>query len=110
MPSPSADTRRLTAVALWGLKRIYRPGFAYQKAGVMLGNLSQAGVQQFTLFEKRKDRPALMQAMDRINTVWGRGTLKLGAEGVNQEWRMKREKMSPRYTTCWDELPVAFSR
>lgn len=109
LPSPSADTRRLTAVALWGLKRIYRPGFAYQKAGVMLGNLSQIGIKQFTLFEKRQDRPALMQAMDRINAVWGRGTLKLGAEGVQQDWKMKRGMMSPRYTTCWSELPVALA-
>lgn len=109
LPSPSADTRRLTAVALWGLKRIFRPDFAYQKAGVMLGEISQTEVQQFSLFDKQKDRPALMQAMDKINAVWGRGTLKLGAEGVQQDWRMKREKMSPRYTTCWDELPVALS-
>lgn len=51
----------------------------------MLGNLSQIGIQQFSLFEKRQERPALMQAMDQINAVWGRGTLKQGSEEIAQQ-------------------------
>lgn len=107
LPTPSADTTRLTAAALWGLKRIYRPGYAYQKAGVILCNLSDAATQQLQLFARRQDNPGLMLAMDRINSLWGRGTLKLAVEGVHQDWKMKRGNMSPRYTTSWAELPVA---
>ncbi|MDP1957219.1 MAG: S24 family peptidase, partial [Rhodocyclaceae bacterium] len=81
LPEASDDTLRLTRAALWGLKRIYRPGFAYQKAGVALLNLSAAATPQLNLFSKTKDNTRLMQVMDRINGIWGRGTLHSAAEG-----------------------------
>ena len=46
-----------------------------------------------------------MQVMDRINARWGRGTLRSAAEGVARSWRMKRERVSPGYTSRWDQLP-----
>jgi len=107
LPDPTDDTLRLTRIAKWGLKKIYRPGYAYQKAGVALMNLSDAGTVQMSLFSKVKDHRRLMQVMDEINTVWGRGTLHSAAEGVQKEWKMKREKKSPGYTTRWDQLPEA---
>ena len=107
LPEPSDDTLRLTKVALWLLKKIYRPGYAYQKAGVALMDLRDAGTTQLNLFATNLDNPRLMQAMDHINAVWGRGTLRSAAEGVRKEWSMKREKKSPNYTTRWDELPEA---
>lgn len=107
LPEPSDDTLRLTKVALWLLKKIYRPGYAYQKAGVALMDLRDAGTTQLNLFATNQDNPRLMQVMDHINAVWGRGTLRSGAEGVRKEWSMKREKKSPNYTTRWDELPEA---
>ena len=102
----SDDTLLLTRAALWGLKRIYRPGFAYQKAGIALLNLSDAATPQMDLFSKARDNTRLMEVMDRINGIWGRGTLHSAAEGVQQGWRMKREKVSPGYTTHWDQLPL----
>jgi DNA polymerase V len=107
LPEASDDTLRLIRVARWGLKRIYRPGYAYQKAGIALMNLSASGTAQRDLFSMTRDNPRLMQVMDRINAVWGRGTLHSAAEGVNRTWAMKREKKSPAYTTRWDQLPVA---
>ena len=106
LPEPTDDTLRLTTIARWGLKKIYRPGFAYQKAGIALMNLRDAGTVQMSLFSKAKDNTKLMQVMDRINEVWGRGTLHSAAEGVQKEWTMKREMKSPGYTTRWDQLPV----
>ena len=50
-------------------------------------------------------RPVLMDVIDRANARWGRGTLKVAAEGVRKPWQMKRERVSPAYTTRWDELP-----
>ena len=85
----------------------HRPGFAYQKAVVALMDLSDAGAIQFNLFSTHHDNSRLMQVMDRINSVWGRGTLRSAAEGVRKEWSMKRERKSPNYTTRWDELPEA---
>ena len=102
----TSDTVRLTRAALWGLKRIYRPGFAYQKAGVMLMDLHPAGQTQGVLFETASPaRPALMQVLDQANGRWGRGTLKLAVEGVIKPWQMKRERKSPAYTTRWEDLP-----
>jgi len=105
LPTPSDDTLLLTRAALWGLRRIYRPGFEYQKAGFMLMNLSEAGKSQRDLFLTTKNNDALMQVVDRINSTWGRGCIRSAAEGTAKSWSMKRERMSPRWTTRWDELP-----
>ena len=104
LPEPTDDTLRLTKVARWGLKKIYRPGFAYQKAGVALMDLRDASAFQPSLFSTAKDNTRLMQVMDRINGVWGRGTLRSAAEGIEKSWAMKRERKSPGYTTRWDQL------
>lgn len=106
LPSASDDTLRLTRAALWGLRRIYRPGYAYQTAGVALLGITQAGHRQLTLFSGAKDNTRLMAVMDRINGIWGRGTLYSAAEGISKDWKMKRERKSPSYTTRWDQLPV----
>lgn len=100
------DTLRLTQAALWCLKRIYRSGFAYQKAGVALLNLTDATTRQMSLFSNLKDNTRLMQTMDHINGIWGRGTLRSAAEGIAKNWKMRRERMSPGYTTCWNQLLV----
>ena len=57
--------------------------------------------------ETKTRREVLMAFMDGINHRWGRGKLGYLAEGLAQPWQMKRQRMTPRYTTCWAELPVA---
>jgi DNA polymerase V len=104
LPEATDDTLRLIRAAHWGLKRIYRTGLDYQKAGVALLDLRPMEHKQMTLFPARQDRRDLMRVMDRINALYGRGTLKSGAEGLNPRWRTKREHQSPAYTTCWAEL------
>jgi len=47
-----------------------------------------------------------MKAVDRINIKWGSNTIKYASSGLEQSWRMKRAKLSPRYTTNWDEMLV----
>ena len=98
------DTLRLIKAAHWGLKRLYRSGYAYQKAGVALLDLRPRCHVQMDLFSTLPNRHALMQVMDRINASFGRGTLRTAAEGIRPAWRMKRERMSPAYTTRWDQL------
>ncbi|NJD33455.1 MAG: Y-family DNA polymerase, partial [Betaproteobacteria bacterium] len=107
LPIPSDDTLLLTRAALWGLKRIYREGYEYQKAGVMLMNLLPASVRQPDLFYAAQNNDALMTVVDRINATWGRGTLRSAAEGITKAWGMKRERMSPSWTTRWEDLPRA---
>jgi DNA polymerase V len=74
------DTLRLTQAALWGLRQIYRPGYGCQKARITQMDLVDAGTTQVDLFCQVKDNTRVMQAMDRINRLWGKGTLRSGAE------------------------------
>lgn len=108
LPEATADTRVLVMWALKGLKRIYRPGFAYQKAGVMLSELRPKAMAQASLFvDPETDRgQRLMATLDVINQRWGRGTLRSAAEGMEKPWQMRRQRLSPSYTTDWDGLPM----
>ncbi|WP_347259115.1 Y-family DNA polymerase [Methylocaldum sp.] len=113
---PSADTLGLIRAALLGLRRIYRPHYRYQKAGIMLFDLSPATVEQGDLFPEapdptrehaaRADRGKLMATLDQLNQRMGRGTLWIASEGIQQTWRMRRGNLSPAYTSRWDQLPV----
>lgn len=107
LPEATSDTLCLTQAALEALDRLYRPGYAYQKAGVALLHLSDAVTAQASLLATLPNNAGLMEVMDRINAIWGRGTLRSAAEGIDKRWRMKRERISPGYTTCWDHLPCA---
>jgi len=112
LTEPTDDTRALTAAALRGLNEVFRAEFSYKKAGVMLVNITPKAYRQASLFD---DAPLdagrstrLMQALDDVNHTFGRGTLRLAVAGSGHpRWVMKSEHRSPRYTTRWDEVPVA---
>jgi DNA polymerase V len=110
LPEPTNDTRLLCRAALSGLRQIYRSGYAYQKAGVMLTEIIAIASRPRTLFDDvaaQQRSAALMETLDHINRRMGSGTLQLLGEGVRKSWSMRRENVSPRYTTEWDELAVA---
>jgi DNA polymerase V len=111
LPSASDDTMQLVRVALWALKRIYKPGYRYQKAMVMLSEIVSAENVQTDLFSQAAAMPAkstkLMAAMDQVNQRMGKQSLVLASQGFSQPWKMKQGSKSPNYTTCWEELPVA---
>lgn len=106
LPDSTDDTRVLTGCALAALRRIYRSGFAYQKAAVMLTELVSRGDRQGGLFEAADEgrSEALMSTLDAINRRWGRGTVQLSVEGLEQPWAMRREHLSPACTSDWAEL------
>lgn len=105
--SPTNDTMQLVNIALWILKRIYKPNYNYAKAGVMLGELVPAqGVQSdlFSIVQTSPKSEKLMTTMDAINRKMGKESIKLASEGFKKPWKMKQESKSPSYTTKWDEL------
>jgi DNA polymerase V len=114
-PAPTISTRDFIQATRRGLEAIFRPGFAYAKAGVMLYELSLAGSGQGSLLElfTPKERPrekALMATLDAINKKMGRGAVRFGAEGPKDAaWHMQHSRRSPRWTTVWDELPVIYA-
>lgn len=107
----SADTGVLMKAALNGLRQIFVPGLKYHKCGVMLGELEPAGIQQTDLFAPVDDpkRLRLMSLMDSINKTQGSGTLHLASTKLSAAWQMRAGDRSPRYTTCWDELPIVYA-
>lgn len=110
---PTADTACMVDAALAGLRAIYRPGFSYAKAGVMLLDLQSDRVQQGELDwqdDSAKDRGRLMSSLDDLNQRFGRGTVQLASAGLQGErrvWSMKQKRRTPAYTTCLADMPTA---
>jgi len=98
------DTFLLASAALYGLKRIYKPGYAYKKAGVKLGSLCPENlvpVDLFTGFDEPETQRArtLMDTLDEINTKMGRGTVRSAGEGIQKAWAMRSDNKSNAFTT-----------
>lgn len=106
MPYPTDDVRLLTKAAVDALDLIFRPGFKYSKAEVMLLNLCQPGEYTDDLFAISQPTEAtqVMTVLDQINERWGRGTLRSASVPTNPDWGMRREMMSQSYTTKLDQL------
>ena len=113
LTNPTDDTRILINAVLTGLKSIYKPGFSYKKAGVLLDDLLPFSQHQKSLFDDKEAQAHsefLMQAIDEINDTMGSGTIKFLGEGLEKQWRAKAEKKTRCYTTRVDEIPVAYCR
>ncbi len=110
LSAPTSSTTELIGIAGGLLKRLYRPGFAYQKVGVILLDLVAASRMQPRLFAPVvKGDEKLMAAIDRINSRWGRDTVQSAAVGLAPDgaaWKGRQSRKSPAYTTSWLELPV----
>jgi DNA polymerase V len=110
MPLPVAtqDTAELIGYALRSIEQIFREGYHYQKAGVILTALVPAHQIQAHLFDQhdRERSRRLMTAIDTINREWGSGTICYAAVGLRPGWLMRCARRSPRYTTRWEELAV----
>lgn len=105
--TPTQDSRDIIAAATRCLDAIWKDGHRYQKAGVMLGDFFSQGVAQLNLFDDNAPRAGsekLMEVLDQLNTKGGRGTLYFAGQGIQQQWAMKREMLSPRYTTRFCDL------
>ena len=102
----SDDARVLTKAARRCIETAFRNGFAYVKAGVILDDLRSPDETPLPLIgQNAEGSPSLMAAMDAINGRYGRQTVRLAGQGFAEVWQLKAEHRSPRYTTCWDELP-----
>jgi DNA polymerase V len=107
LPYPANDTPTLVKAALQATEQLFRPGYAYRKAGVLLLELSSSAIAQQDLFldeAQRENQRQLMAVVDSLNRQFGAGTVRYAAEGLRQGWAMKAEMRSQRYTTRWDEL------
>ncbi|WP_434516466.1 translesion error-prone DNA polymerase V subunit UmuC [Dechloromonas sp. ARDL1] len=111
---PTADTLVIVRGAIKGLRGIYRPGYDYSKAGVMLMDIGPAGIGQgeLDLFggQEGDENPDLMAAVDGINARFGKGMIRVASSGAGaerREWQMRQELRTPRYTTSLSDIPIA---
>ena len=107
LPDATADHRTLVLAAVDACRRLYKPGYAYKKAGVVITRLVQAEGHTRSLFEDSeavRREASLSGAIDRINRSYGPGAILFGIQG---DGRVKnaRDHQSPHYTTLWEDLP-----
>ena len=106
---PTSDTGYIINAGKKILKKIYRKGYHYQKCGIMLFDLSSKYIQQENLFVKsNQSNEHLMESLDTINKAMGSDTVFFAAKGTQNNWKMRRNKLSSRYTTNWMELPKVY--
>ena len=104
LPFPTNNSIKIVKRSLEGIRKIYRPGYKYKKAGIILYGLSRQNVTKGLLDYDREASDSIMQTIDKINNRYGGETIKIASEGIKKIWRMKRENVSPCYTTRFDEL------
>lgn len=106
LPVSASNSHELVKYAVRGLKMVFRDGYLYKKAGVIVSGIIPADQIQAGLFDQ-VDRPKLDQlsaVMDRLNNRYGRGSIRFAVQG-KEKWQPKADHKSPCYTTRWDEIP-----
>ena len=102
----TSDTITINKLAIKCLEKIYRYGCSYKKAGVTLSGIVSRDQVQLNLFDYRdmKKSDNLMRTLDIINGKMGRDILKLSSLGINNNWKVGKERLSPCYTTRWSDI------
>ncbi|MDI9337831.1 MAG: Y-family DNA polymerase [Alphaproteobacteria bacterium] len=105
LPFATNSNLELAQFARVALEKIYKPGFAYKKAGVIVQDFVPEKYAPQTLFENRcpKHIP-LMQAIDDIHAQYGGVKINIASQDLKQRWKMKQAKLSPRYSTRLDDI------
>ena len=108
LPRPTHDTLEVSRWADVLCERMYKPDYAYKKAGIVLSEISPVTHHQADWIEPDMliSNDKLMQALDGLNQRFGRGAVTVSTQGAYKEWQMRQERKSPNYTTCWEDVPL----
>ena len=106
---PTNNSLLIVKKAIEGIERIYNKGYRYKKAGIILYELNDSLSMRGLFDYDRKKSDSLMKTLDAINYRYGNSTLKIAAEGVDKRWKMQRKKISPCYTTRFNEIMIVRS-
>ncbi|MFB6305732.1 MAG: Y-family DNA polymerase [Flavobacteriales bacterium] len=106
LPVASNSDIEISSYALKALKKIYKQGYQYKKAGVIVSGITPSNSVQRSFFDKvnRTAHNKIMKSIDGLNNRYGRGTVRVASQGTGQQWKLRRERLSPCYTTRWNEL------
>ena len=105
IPYGTNSSIELSKYAKKGLDLIFKDGYQYKKAGVIVGGIAPENEKQFNMFE---DEPVnhrkAMNVIDKLNFKYGTKKLKLGSQALDKTWKMRQDLLSPNYTTEWDDV------
>ena len=106
LPVPTSDSSELIFYAQTALKSIFKPGYRYKKAGVVITEIVPEFPQQTNMFDlrQRTKYKNAMIAMDNLNNLYGNHKVRIASQGFGRKWRLKNEKLSPCYTTRFDDI------
>lgn len=105
LPYPTNSSLTINQYAQMGLKAIFKEGYHYKKAGVIVMGIVPEDQRQLNLFsEENPKHLALMRTIDALNKNIGKTKIKLASQDLGRTWKMRQEKLSKRYTTNWNEL------
>lgn len=105
LPYPTNSSIELAQFAVEGLQKVFKLGFGYKKAGVMALELTPANYGQRMLFDNSNPKHGpLFAVVDKLNKAYGQQKVKLASQDAGRTWKMKQERLSPRYTTKFDEI------
>lgn len=106
LPVATNDNQELVHYSVLCLEQIYNRNYNYKKAGVIVDGLERETSFQSDLFDiiKRKERRKLINAVDLLNGKYGRDKIRLAVQGTGEEWKLRQEMLSKRYTTNWKEI------
>ena len=109
LPYQSNSSITLSKVAVRAFEQIYKDGYAYKKAGIIVSGLVPEDQRQLSLFEEENTHhPNLMKAMDVLNKKFGAAKVKLASQDLDRTWKMRQECLSPCYTTKWKDLLIVY--
>jgi DNA polymerase V len=106
VPFAANNTHKLTKICIQAARAIWQPGYNYLKTGIRATGIIPAGEVQYNLFNSYDNsrQQKLSGLMDDINARYGRGAVRIAAEGYEKTWRMKQEFLSKQYTTKWADI------
>ena len=107
LPFPTNSSIEISNFALKALSVIFRDGYEYKRAGVIVQDFTDEDKTQMSLFENSDERhKKLMQSVDKVNAMFGQQKIRLGSQDPKKTWKMKQEKLSPNYTTKLSDIIV----
>ena len=108
LEAPSNLSTILVTASMKGLDTIFRPGYHYQKAGVIVQDLQPEEAVQLGLFQQGSQRPVkeLMATVDAVNKAFGKDMVRFGVQDYGRSWALKCGHLSPSFTTSFESLPI----
>ena len=107
LPYPTNSSITISKFAQHGLKTIYKKGFHYKKAGVIVMGLVPENQRQLNLFCKENPKHlSLMKSIDILNSKLGKTKIKLASQDLGRTWKMRQERLSPCYTTKFEDILI----